>query len=60
MTDANILEQYQFLSISKLVNRFIKAMRMCELDLPQIVQDPDIRTKLITILNDLASKVISL
>ena len=60
MTDTNILEQYQFLWISKLVNRFIKAMRTLHLDLSQIIEDLEFRTKLIELINDVASKIINL
>ena len=57
MTDDNLLEQYQFLWISKIVNRLILCLEKCKLKLNQVVQDNDTSSQLVEMITKLCSKI---
>lgn len=57
MTDENVIEQYQFLLIIKLVHRFINTLDRLSIKLIDIVEDQAIRTRLNESLTHIVSKL---
>ena len=57
MTDENILDQYQFMWIVKLIHRLIQSLEKLNLSLNEIVDDESICTRFIELVSYVVSKI---